>query len=676
MNILNGMKLSVKMAGGFGIVLALMAVVSLVVYNSIHSLVESSKWVNHTYEVIRNAETVGASMVDMETGQRGFMITGKDEYLEPFRNGQKVFDQLIIKGQELTSDNLTQVERWQAVAEMKEQWLSKVANSEIMARRDVTKGAGAAAHFKEVSSRTIGKEIFDSIRAALAEIDRKFANNPQGKFLVTATTLDLVNMETGQRGFLLTGKDASLEPYVNGNKSLKSHLVDLRRVAAGTSVTRADIQKVEDRINAWMEKAANPEIEARREMNKYTITIEDVATMMETGQGKTIMDGLRVKLQEIIDAEEVLIGVRGQEQESTSDFAVSFTLMGTILAIVIGVVVAFFVVRGILVPLKATNDMLRDIAQGEGDLTKRISVNTKDEIGDLGNNFNAFIEKLQGIIREISGATTQLAASAEQMAATTEQTSAGVNNQKQQTELVASAITEMTATAQEVARSAEQASTAADDANNEASNGNNVVSSTIQSINDLAHEIEDSAGVINKLRGDSENIGTVLDVIKDIAEQTNLLALNAAIEAARAGETGRGFAVVADEVRTLAQRTQESTQEIEKLISALQGGAEQAVNAMEQSCGRAGDSVKKAQDAGESLASITTAVDTISQMNTQIATASEEQTAVAEEINQNVVNIQGISEQTASGAEQTSLASSELARLSDQLNGLVGQFRV
>ncbi len=676
MNFFNGMKLSAKMAGGFGIVLALMAIVSMVVYNSIHSLVDSSKWVNHTYEVIRNAESVGSAMVDMETGQRGFMVTGKDEYLEPYNNGQKVFDQLIIKGQELTSDNPTQVSRWQAVAEMKQQWLNKVAKPEISARRDVSKGADAMTHFKEVSSRTVGKEIFDSIRDALADMDRKLADSPNGKLLVTTITLDLVNMETGQRGFLLTGKEASLEPYINGSKSLKRHLAELRGILKPSSAVSADIKKVKERVDAWMSKAANPEIEARREMNQYSTTIEDVAIMMMTGQGKTIMDALRVKLQEIIDAEEVLIGVRGKEQESTSEFAISFTLIGTLLAIVIGVVVAFFVARGILGPLKATNNMLKDIAEGEGDLTKRISVNTKDEIGELGNNFNAFIEKLQGIIREISGATTQLAASAEQMSATTEETSAGVSNQQRETEQVASAITEMTATVQEVAKNSEQASVAASEADNEAKNGNQVVSSTVQAINELAKEVEESAAVIGKLKGDSENIGTVLDVIKDIAEQTNLLALNAAIEAARAGETGRGFAVVADEVRTLAQRTQESTQEIEKLISALQGGAEKAVTAMEQSRGRASDTVTKAEDAGASLASITSAVGTILQMNTQIATASEEQTSVAEEINRNVINIQNVSEQTAAGAQQTSLASAELARLSDELRGLVGKFRV
>jgi methyl-accepting chemotaxis protein len=261
------------------------------------------------------------------------------------------------------------------------------------------------------------------------------------------------------------------------------------------------------------------------------------------------------------------------------------------------------------------------------------------------------------------------------MAAVTEQTSAGVSNQKQETEMVASAITEMTATVQEVASNAEGASRAAADADNEAKEGNQVVNSTVQAITALAREIEDSSAVIEKLKGDSENIGTVLDVIKGIAEQTNLLALNAAIEAARAGEQGRGFAVVADEVRTLAQRTQQSTAEIEGLIDALQGGAEQAVSVMTQSRDRAGATVEKAQHAGQSLSSITQAVETILQMNTQIATASEEQSAVSEEIQRNVVNIQTISEETSMGAEQTSSASAELARLGEQLQALVGQFK-
>lgn len=676
MNLLNNFKLSIKLSGGFAIVLVLMAIVSIVVFTSINKLVDSSKWVNHTYEVIRTAESVGAAMVDMETGQRGFMVAGKDEYLEPFNNGKKTFDKLIVKGQELTSDNQEQVARWKDVASMKAKWLKQAAEPEIAARRKVTEGAAAFATFKEISARTVGKEIFDSIRQALAVLENKFANNAQGKYLVTATTLSLVNMETGQRGFLLTGKDASLEPYINGNKSLKVNLNKLRIIAANAGVSKKDIQLVDDRVNAWVEKAANPEIEARREMNQFNMTIDDAANMMQNGPGKKIMDALRVTLNQIIAAEEVLIGVRSKEQQSTSSFAISFTVIGTLIAIALGAVTAFFIIQGILTPLKATNTMLKDIAEGDGDLTVRIPVNTKDEIGELGNNFNAFVEKLQNIISEIAGATSQLATSAEEMAAVTEQTSAGVANQKQETELVATAITEMNSTVLEVANNAENASSAAVDADSEAKAGNQVVSSTVKAITELAKEVEDSATVMQKLKDDSQNIGAVLDVIKGIAEQTNLLALNAAIEAARAGEQGRGFAVVADEVRTLAQRTQESTTEIEGLIAALQNGAEHAASAMNQSRERVTATVEKAEHAGESLSSITRAVGTIMEMNTQIATAAEEQSSVSEEINRNIVNIQSISEQTATGAEETSASSVELARLGEQLQVLVGQFKV
>ena len=670
------MKLSSKLFGGYVVVLAVMVIVSAVIFNSIHQIVDSSTLVNHTHKVIRTAESVGAAMLDMETGQRGFMIAGKDEFLGPFKAGQNTFDALIAQGKNLTSDNPEQVERWKTIDQLKAQWLQEAALPEIEARREVSKGAKAIENFKQISSRTVGKEAFDSIRDALKVLEDKFSRNQQGKYLVALTTLALVNMETGQRGFLLTGKDESLEPYIHGNDSLKKHLDQLRAIAANSGVNLQDIQLVESRVDAWITKAAKPEIDSRREINSHHMTIDDAAGLMQNGPGKNIMDSLRVELKRIVDAEEILIAARSEEQESTSNFAINFSMVGTIAAILIGLSVAFFITRGILTPLQATNNILKDIAEGEGDLTIRVPVDTNDEVGELGTSFNAFVEKLQSIIGEISDASSQMASASKEMTEIVEQTSTGIGQQKQETSMVATAITEMTTTVLEVANNAEGASSAAGKANNEAKEGRQIVYSTVEAITDLATNIEHSASVMEELKKNSANIGAVLDVIKSIAEQTNLLALNAAIEAARAGEQGRGFAVVADEVRTLAQRTQQSTTEIESLIDNLQNGAEQAVKVMTKSREQTDLSVEKAQHAGQSLSSITQSVETILQMNTQIATASEEQSAVSEEIQRNVANIQNIAEETSAGAEQTNNASAELARLGGQLSTLVGQFKI
>ena len=676
MSILSNMKLSSKLFGGYVVVLAVMVIVSAVIFNSIHQIVDSSTLVNHTHKVIRTAESVGAAMLDMETGQRGFMIAGKDEFLGPFIAGQNTFDALIAQGKNLTSDNPEQVERWKTIDQLKAQWLQEAALPEIEARREVSKGAKAIENFKQISSRTVGKEAFDSIRDALKVLEDKFSRNQQGKYLVALTTLALVNMETGQRGFLLTGKDESLEPYIHGNDSLKKHLDQLRAIAANSGVNLQDIQLVESRVEAWITKAAKPEIDSRREVNSHHMTIDDAAGLMQNGPGKNIMDSLRVELKRIVDAEEILIAARSEEQESTSNFAINFSVVGTIAAILIGLSVAFFITRGILTPLQATNNILKDIAEGEGDLTIRVPVDTNDEVGELGTSFNAFVEKLQSIIGEISDASSQMASASKEMTEIVEQTSTGIGKQKQETSMVATAITEMTTTVLEVANNAEGASSAAGKANNEAKEGRQIVHGTVEAITDLATSIENSASVMEELKKNSANIGTVLDVIKSIAEQTNLLALNAAIEAARAGEQGRGFAVVADEVRTLAQRTQQSTTEIESLIDNLQNGAEQAVKVMTKSREQTDLSVEKAQHAGQSLSSITQSVETILQMNTQIATASEEQSAVSEEIQRNVANIQNIAEETSAGAEQTNNASAELARLGGQLSTLVGQFKI
>ena len=355
--------------------------------------------------------------------------------------------------------------------------------------------------------------------------------------------------------------------------------------------------------------------------------------------------------------------------------AINITAIILVLVVIGGAIVGlYWYMTRAFRPLNEVIGTVHEIAKG--DLTARIGDNlAQDETGQLLGAIRKMVKELNALIGEVGGSTAQLSAAAEQMSVITEQSRRGVQQQQSEIDQVATAMNEMAATVQEVARNASAAADAAHKANDEAQNGRQVVSQTISAINEVAGEVEAVAKVIHKLNADSNDIGAVLDVIKGIAEQTNLLALNAAIEAARAGEQGRGFAVVADEVRTLATRTQESTQEIQKMIERLQVGAKDAVHAMEQGRGKAQASVQQAARAGQSLDSITGAVGTISDMNAQIASAAEEQGAVAEEINRNIVNISQIASQTATGADQTASASNELAKLAGRLQGLVGKFK-
>lgn len=295
---------------------------------------------------------------------------------------------------------------------------------------------------------------------------------------------------------------------------------------------------------------------------------------------------------------------------------------------------------------------------------------------DFARDYNHFIDAVSSAIGNSKSTAEHLLLSTEKMQAQSGYARQGVTRQQLETDQIATAINQMTATVQEVARSATDAASAANQADKEANNGKNVVSQTIKSIQTLAENVEQAANVIQKLEGDTTEIGSVLDVIKGIADQTNLLALNAAIEAARAGEQGRGFAVVADEVRTLASRTQQSTEEINKMIEKLQAGAKNAVVVMETGRLQAQNGVEQASKAGESLASITQSVATINDMNTQIAGAAEEQSKVAEEINRNVVNISQVAEETAHNVGEVADQSAELGNLAAALNAEVARFKV
>jgi methyl-accepting chemotaxis protein len=325
-------------------------------------------------------------------------------------------------------------------------------------------------------------------------------------------------------------------------------------------------------------------------------------------------------------------------------------------------------------PVAKAAQVMQRIATG--DLTGEISCSSNNEVTRTISGMREMRDKLRGMIAGILETTDRLTAVADEAAIIIRRTSEGALQQKADTDSVATAVTEMASTARDVAGNAAHAASAAREADDCAERGRQVVSSATGAIEDLARDVGLGAEAITAVRGESDAIVKIMDVIRNIAEQTNLLALNAAIEAARAGEQGRGFAVVAEEVRTLASRTQESTAEIQAMIERLQNGAEQAVRVMDRSQEKAATTVTEVGEAGQALADITAAVSRISGMNTQIATAAEQQGAVVEEINRNVIQISSVAEQTAASADETTRVTAQVGQLAKELHELVARFRV
>jgi len=523
-------------------------------------------------------------------------------------------------------------------------------------------------------------------------------------FMILACSLTIIVVIEG--GTLLTGNTAMIEqstqitnleiPALSKAHEVKLSVIQVQQWLTDISATRG-LNGLNDGFdeaekNAQLFKTLIGELATldTKNASRYQAMLPVFDAYYETGKkmaqsyidegpagGNKMMlqfDTVAEKMSEEVDS--LLADTKARTQvallkQKDSASGNKFSLIVGSLVVLLGIGALYFIMA------RALAHLPRMAAQmAKGDLSSGFDVNRKDEVGQIMNSLQSMRDRIQGMISQITAASEKLSATAEGMTTTSTQTRDSIQQLHSEAEQSATAMNEMTATAHEVASNIAHAANAAQEANDETSTGQQVVDKTINQIQGLATHIENAAETIHELEKDSQNINTVLDVIKGIAEQTNLLALNAAIEAARAGEQGRGFAVVADEVRTLASRTQESTNEINQMIEKLQAGAQHAVEGMDNSRKQARSAVEQAASAGTTLNTIAQAVERIDQMSTQIASAAEEQGAVSEEVNRNIVRISDLANHSADGAENTATASLELAHLANELEGLIEHFKV
>jgi len=629
---------NLKLGLGFGLVLALTCVLALTGWTSLGGLIDRSNWMSDITQL-------NAGLTKLRITRLQYMLANGDEAIA--QNVQTTLEGFAAQQQSLISsfkspENLKLLKEQNALIAAYQTSLNKM--------RAAYRTGNGARDTMGSHAESIGK-LIESLNAQVQQLpsgDERFEQFQA----ITRAKEDFMLSRYEVRGYVANSTPdteqkvvAQLDAAIASLKALAPHFADTQQAA----LTQLEGLLGNYRAAVQAYKAANADVvQARKEM---------------TDQGNLI-----------VTLSEQLYQIQLDRRDAESAQARTLQLISTLLALLVGIIAAVLITRQITRPLRDTLAVVERIAGG--DLSQDVKVTRRDEIGVLQQGIARMGVTLRELISGIRDGVTQIASAAEELSAVTEQTSAGVNNQKIETDQVATAMHEMTATVQEVARNAEQASQAAAAADGEAREGDKVVNEAIAQIERLASEVLRSTEAMTVLQQESDKIGSVMDVIKAVAEQTNLLALNAAIEAARAGEAGRGFAVVADEVRGLAQRTQKSTEEIEGLVAALQNGTQQVSTVMSNSRSLTDSSVALTRKAGVSLENITRTVSNIQSMNQQIAAAAEQQSAVAEEISRSIINVRDVSEQTAAASDDTAASSVELARLGNQLQMLVSHFRV
>jgi len=694
---LNSLKLRTQILIGNSFILILMIVISSVVFLSVNSMIKTTAWVDHTHEVIGTATNLVSEMVNMETGMRGYLVTGKKEFLKPYVSGQANFDQAMTKLVNLVSDNPAQVQRLESIRQDSKNWLEKAAGLHISEREKVNEGLKIVQHFKEVQSGTTGKQIFDRLRGVLEGMDRKFrrAKSSRGQYLIQALTLDMVNQETGLRGFLLTGLEESLESYKNGQSSFDKNTASLRRFInrnRGLGVTQDSLKQLQDLAKEWHSKAAAPEIEARRQVNQVPATIDTLIALVEQGKGKAYMDGLRAKVSEFINAEAKLLVVRAEESHTAASQAKNTAIYGAIFGVFLGLFIALFITKKILAQVGGEPVQIEGIAQlaASGQLDVGMTSSSKETSTGIYSSLLRMIGKLRDVVHSILETTeilgrnsVALASSAVQMKSSSEETLKEVSSISVTSEELSVNMTTVAKTAEEtasnisgitdnteslsanintIAAASEEAvsnMTGISDGVTQVSKDIQTIASSVETMssslasvsvntkdamgkaNEAKDDTQQTLEVMNQLQEKAVKIDQVVSLIQNIASQTNMLALNATIEAASAGEAGKGFAVVAAEVKHLAQQTSDANSGIAAQVEEIQRYIKSAM--------------QHTQTASERIISVAT-------INHDIDSSVEEQQQSSQKISESVEVIASSTQESAANVQEALLGLREINR--------------
>ena len=633
------LSVTLKLALGFGLVLVLTLILAVVAWHGLGLLIERGE---------RSAEInqLDSQLDELRVRRLSYEISNGDKAQgEAF---QKALDDYLSNHQRV-SENFTRPENRRLLAAQQTQLdLYQVSLNDM--REAYRQSMAARGEMGRLAGEVLA--LLDQVDATVARMSEADPQYLQRYRAMRDAREGWQLMRYEVRGYTAHPNTDSEAAVLRQFERTQKSLVDLQQVmgsdmAAQTQAIVGGFSAYQGAVKAF-QQLNNTIIQAREAIGRQGSEISAISQQMIDNQ------------LELRDGD--IASVRLVESVTT------------VLALLLGTLSAWVITRQITLPLADTLQVVERIAAGN--LTALPATSRRDEIGVLQQGVQRMGNTLRELIGGIRDGVSQIASAAEQLSAVTEQTNAGVNSQKLETDQVATAMQEMSATVQEVARNAEQASQAAADADGEARQGDRIVSDVVGRIEALAKEMARSTEAMGSLQQESDKIGSVMDVIKAVADQTNLLALNAAIEAARAGDAGRGFAVVADEVRNLARRTQQSTEEIESLIAALQRGTQQVASVLQESRALTEGSVTLARQAGDALGVINHKVANIQSMNQQIAAAAEQQGAVAEEIGRSVLSVRDVAEQTASASEETAASSVELARLGNNLQTLVSRFQV